>query len=141
MDSLDCSRRFFHFASFSALDDAGAIFGHIKSISSKWYEIGSRLGLSEETLKQIRSSGEKEAETALNKVIFAWLHGKDKAKQKGATWNTLIRALKHRSVKEANLAVTIQDFLKGEECSFHSYLLMISIVHYYRFHTEESCSC
>ena len=105
------------FLTFSALDKAGAIFSHIKSISSKWYEIGSRLGLGEETLQRIRSSRGNQAEKALNEVIFAWLHGKDNAKQKGATWNTLIRALKHRSVKEADLAATIEaDLLKGEEC-------------------------
>ena len=97
------------------MDDAGPIFGHIKSISSKWFEIGSCLGLSEETLQRIRSSERKEAEK-LNEVISAWLHGKDKAKQKGVTWNSLIRALKHSSVKEANLAATLKDFLKGGEC-------------------------
>ncbi len=50
-----------------------------------------------------------EPEKALHDVMSAWINGKDKAKMKGITRSTLVRALKHGSVKETVLAETLEE--------------------------------
>ena len=82
---------------------------------SKWKEIAYRLGLNSDTVLMIEEKGD-EPEKALHDVVSAWIGGKDKAKLKGITRSTLIRALKHASVNESELAQKLEEsWQKGSQ--------------------------
>ena len=70
----------------------------------KWRNIGAALGLSYQTLQGINAKHKDRTDMCLFATLSAWLHGKDKAREKGTTWRSLIRVLRSKKVDESNLA-------------------------------------
>jgi len=67
--------------------------------STKWYNLGLRLGVNTHTLDEIEEDCQKKCSEACRKMFQAWLREK-----RGGTWNDVILALSSRSVGEGGVA-------------------------------------
>ena len=68
------------------------------------YNLGMVLGLS-----QIRVKAMEDSKTFLDDVIAAWIRKKDFVERRGLpTWETLVRALRHRRIGQTGLANDIR---------------------------------
>lgn len=90
------------------LDSLGDLLEAIYSASSKWYNLGLRLGLQASVLDAITARCMQDPEVCLREMLKEWLKLGDPT----PTWRELLKALKSRAVGEAALAKR----LKAEHC-------------------------
>lgn len=80
------------------INDLKDVHEELIDVSSKWYSIGLRLNLQPGVLDRIKEH--KDANSCLCEMLKLWLKGVHPT----PTWKLLIKALKSRSVSEADLA-------------------------------------
>ena len=79
------------------LDNIGDIMDELKNVLARYYEIGGRLNLPKDKLKEIRGHNSGEAD-AMIMVIVEWLKKNYDADKFGPpTWKALVDAVKHRA--------------------------------------------
>ena len=79
---------------------------HVGSfVSTKWYNLGLRLGISVHILDSIEHDA-RECNTACRKMFQAWL--KDNCK---GSWTDVIAALRSNSVKEDSVADKLEEMI------------------------------
>ena len=72
---------------------------HFENIN--WFPLGLNLGLLDPTLKEIKQNNNDRAALCLRECLSKWLQRADNVdKRGGATWDTLIEALKGAGVQE-----------------------------------------
>lgn len=72
---------------------------HFRNIN--WFPLGLNLGLLAPTLEEIRQNNNDKAGPCLTECLTKWLQRTDDVDKKGgATWETLIKALKGAGVEE-----------------------------------------
>ena len=99
------------------------MFREVLSAKRKWRNIGIALGLSYQTLQDINENHKDRTDMCLFATLSAWLHGKDKAGDKGTTWRSLIRVLRSKNVDESDLADRLAT-QKGEYCTVYCPVVM-----------------
>ena len=86
--------------------DLPALVEHVGSfVSTKWYNLGLKLGVRAHTLDSIEHDV-RECNTACRKMFQAWL--KDNCK---GTWNDVITALRSNCVKEDGVADKLEEMI------------------------------
>ena len=76
------------------------------SCSTKWYNLGLRLGVNTHTLDQIEEDCQRKSNEACRKMFQAWLREK-----RSGTWNDVISALNSRSVNEGGVAEELEEII------------------------------
>ena len=84
--------------SYLRINDLKDVHEELIDVSSKWYNIGLQLNLQPGVLDHIKEH--KDANSCLREMLKHWLKGVHPS----PTWKLLIKALKSRSVSEADLA-------------------------------------
>ena len=84
--------------SYLRINDLKDVHEELIDVSSKWYNIGLQLSLQPGVLDRIKEH--KDANSCLCEMLKLWLKGVHPS----PTWKLLIKALKSRSVSEADLA-------------------------------------
>ena len=80
---------------------------HVGSfVSTKWFNLGLRLGVSSNILDRIEQDGGRECGSACRKMFQAWLSNNSKG-----TWNDVITALKSNSVNENGVAEELEKMI------------------------------
>jgi len=74
--------------------------------STKWYNLGLRLGVNPHTLDEIEEDCQKKSSLACRKMFQAWLREK-----RAGTWNDIISALNSRSVGESGVAESLEEII------------------------------
>ena len=84
--------------SYLRINDLKDVHEELIDVSTKWYNIGLQLNLQPGALDHIKEH--KDANSCLREMLKHWLKGVHPS----PTWKLLIKALKSRSVSEADLA-------------------------------------
>ena len=79
--------------------------------NTKWFPLGLNLGLLAPTLEEIEQNNNDKAGPCLRECLSKWLTKADNvAERGGATWETLIEALKSAVVQENAVADSISKY-------------------------------
>ena len=94
--------------------DIRTVNQNVLPAKEKWRNIGIALGLSHQTLQGIHHKHKDRTDQCLFATLSAWLHGRDKAREKGTTWRSIIRVLRSKNVGESSLADKLAASQKGK---------------------------
>ena len=93
------------------MNEYKGVYKAVESAKDKWKKIGLGLGLSSETLDQIKSDKHNDPSQCLYAVLKAWINSDH---DKEVTWRVLIRTLQSEQVGETDLAKRLKAE-KGEQ--------------------------
>lgn len=101
---------------YTVITEIGDVCKALRPAKGKWEKIGLGIGLSADTLHQIKSNKKGDPGQCLYATINAWLRHQAPSTRFSATWRTLLRALESSEVDEAALAERIKGE-KGWDCN------------------------
>lgn len=91
--------------------DLGDVYDALISVKHMWYVLGLHLGVETSKLDGIKVQHSQQLDMALLEMLKLWL----KQTQKPRTWDTLVEALRRRTLSEEKVASEIETKYIGQD--------------------------